>query len=213
MVLTLVAICKILLILLLFYFASTFRCGVCCVCVFSSSTHTAACGRAIHARTWICVFFFQIRTRLFKAAPRTHNWSAVLMSEIKKKKQNPKLPFPVHSHLTYEFEHYFELAFNTNTYTYTQKRKTKKAKAQRPHGDMWMPLWICSQEKVCIIRAFQDHPKSYVEWAITQIPPISRAIRDPQCSIHRTCVRSRESIGHGADLTENDERDFEFSRF
>ena len=66
---------------------------------------------------------------------------------------------------------------------------------------------------VCIIRAFQDHPKSYVEWAITQIPPISRAIRDPQCSIHRTCVRSRESIGHGADLTENDERDFEFSIF
>ena len=37
------------------------------------------------------------------------------MSEIKKKKQNPKLPFPVHSHLTYEFEHYFELAFNTRT--------------------------------------------------------------------------------------------------
>jgi hypothetical protein len=27
---------------------------------------------------------------------------------------------------------------------------------------------------VCIIRAFQDHPKSYVEWAITQIPPVSR---------------------------------------
>ena len=27
---------------------------------------------------------------------------------------------------------------------------------------------------------------------------------DPQCLIHRTCVRSRESIGHdGADLTEN----------
>ena len=27
------------------------------------------------------------------------------------------------------------------------------------------------------------------------------------------CERSRESIGHGADLTENDEHDFEFSRF
>ena len=26
-------------------------------------------------------------------------------------------------------------------------------------------------------------------------------------------MRSRESIGHGADLTENDERDFEFSIF
>ena len=64
-----------------------------------------------------------------------------------------------------------------------------------------------------VIRAFQDHPKSYVEWAITQIPPVSRTTWDPQCSIHRTCVRSRESIGHGADLTENDECDFEFSRF
>ena len=40
----------------------------------------------------------------------------------------------------------------------------------------------CACCEVCIIRAFQDHPKSYVEWAITQIPPVSRAIRDPQCS-------------------------------
>ena len=34
----------------------------------------------------------------------------------------------------------------------------------------------CACCEVCIIRAFQDHPKSYVEWAITQIPPVSRAI-------------------------------------
>ena len=48
-----------------------------------------------------------------------------------------------------------------------------------------------------IIRAFQDHPKSYVEWAITQIPPVSRTIRDrdPQYARsggHRTCVRGHE---------------------
>jgi hypothetical protein len=66
------------------------------------------------------------------------------MSEIKKKKQNPKLPFPVHSHLTYEFEHYFELAFNTRTPIPIHKKKNEKGKsaaASRRHVDASLDLF------------------------------------------------------------------------
>ena len=48
----------------------------------------------------------------------------------------------------------------------------------RPHA-------LCRENK--LLFAFQDHPKSYVEWAITQIPSFLGRSR-PAMLVHRTCV-------------------------